>query len=73
VATNLDRLPTRRPEGIFVNPFERGEIAPLVERNWKVWYRSGGIGFIRQVGPRTGSRKNRTHPALDRVMELRTT
>jgi bifunctional non-homologous end joining protein LigD len=25
---NLDRLLARRPEGIFVNPFERGEIGP---------------------------------------------
>lgn len=26
--TNLDRLLARRPEGVFVNPFERGEIGP---------------------------------------------
>jgi bifunctional non-homologous end joining protein LigD len=26
--TNLDRLSVRRPEGIFVAPFERGEIGP---------------------------------------------
>ena len=26
--TNLERLLARRPEGIFVNPFERGEIGP---------------------------------------------
>jgi bifunctional non-homologous end joining protein LigD len=26
--TNLDRLSARRPEGIFVAPFERGEIGP---------------------------------------------
>src|ERR1700745_3953074 len=26
--TNLDRLLARRPEGIFVNPFERGAIGP---------------------------------------------
>jgi ATP-dependent DNA ligase len=26
--TSLQRLLTRRPEGIFVNPFERGEIGP---------------------------------------------
>ena len=25
---NLERLPARRPEGIFINPFERGEIGP---------------------------------------------
>jgi hypothetical protein len=26
--TNLERLLARRPEGIFINPFERGEIGP---------------------------------------------
>src|SRR5215218_10841245 len=26
--TNLERLLARRPEGIFVNPFERGEMGP---------------------------------------------
>jgi bifunctional non-homologous end joining protein LigD len=26
--TSLQRLLARRPEGIFVNPFERGEISP---------------------------------------------
>ena len=26
--TNLDRLLARRPEGVFVNPFERGELGP---------------------------------------------
>ena len=26
--TNLERLLAHRPEGIFVNPFERGEIGP---------------------------------------------
>ncbi len=26
--TNLERLPARRPEGLFVNPYERGEIGP---------------------------------------------
>ena len=26
--SNLERLLARRPEGIFVNPFERGEIGP---------------------------------------------
>ena len=25
---NLERLLVRRPEGIFINPFERGEIGP---------------------------------------------
>lgn len=26
--TNLERLLARRPEGVFVNPFERGELGP---------------------------------------------
>jgi len=26
---NLERLLARRPEGIFINPFERGEIGPV--------------------------------------------
>ena len=26
--TNLERLLARRPEGVFINPFERGEIGP---------------------------------------------
>jgi bifunctional non-homologous end joining protein LigD len=27
---NLERLLARRPEGIFINPFERGEIGPAL-------------------------------------------
>jgi bifunctional non-homologous end joining protein LigD len=36
--TNLERLIAHRPEGIFVNPFERGEIGPGLFRaaDWKV-------------------------------------
>jgi bifunctional non-homologous end joining protein LigD len=30
--TSLERLLARRPEGIFVNPFERGEIGPDLYR-----------------------------------------
>lgn len=26
--TNLERLLARRPEGVFINPFERGELGP---------------------------------------------
>jgi ATP-dependent DNA ligase len=52
--TNLERLHARRPEGIFVNPFERGEIGPdlfraacrmgvegLVSKHRERAYRSG--------------------------------
>ena len=34
---NLERLLARRPEGLFVNPFERGEIAPIYSRPRAVW------------------------------------
>ena len=30
--TNLDRLLARRPDGIFVAPFEQGEIGPDLSR-----------------------------------------
>jgi bifunctional non-homologous end joining protein LigD len=52
--TSLDRLLARRPEGIFVNPFERGEIGPdlfqaacdmglegLVTKHWDRPYQGG--------------------------------
>jgi bifunctional non-homologous end joining protein LigD len=59
--TTLERLLARRPEGIFVNPFERGEIgADLVRAacTWALrdWCRSGGIGHIRRAGQSIGSR-----------------
>jgi bifunctional non-homologous end joining protein LigD len=43
--TNLERLLARRPEGIFVNPSERGAIGPDLFRaaykmGWKDWCRS---------------------------------
>ena len=31
--TNLERLLARRPEGIFINPFERGDIGPDLFRH----------------------------------------
>ena len=46
---NLQRLLARRPEGVFVSEFERGEVGPDLFRAAKV--------------------KNRTHPAMERVME----
>jgi len=73
--TSLDRLLARRPEGIFVNPFERGEIGAdlfraacdmglegLVSKHRDRPYRSGRSKFWVKV-------KNRAHPAMDRVME----
>jgi hypothetical protein len=48
---NLERLLARRPEGIFMNPFERGEIGPdlfCAASSWalKAWCRSAATGPI---------------------------
>jgi bifunctional non-homologous end joining protein LigD len=73
--TSLQRLLARRPEGIFVNPFERGEIGPdlfraacrmglegLVSKHRDRPYQSGRSKHWVKV-------KNRTHPAMYRVMD----
>jgi bifunctional non-homologous end joining protein LigD len=57
--TNLARLLARRPDGIFVAPFERGEIGLIcfgqpAEWGLRDWCRSGGIGLIRLGGRSTG-------------------
>ena len=57
---NLERLLARRPEGIFINPFERGEIGPDLFRaacrmGLEVWCPSVGTVHIRPVGQSTGS------------------
>jgi bifunctional non-homologous end joining protein LigD len=50
---NLDRLLRGRPDGIFVNPFEQGEIVPDLFRAAcrmgleGLWCRSGWTGRIR--------------------------
>ncbi|MFL5239215.1 MAG: RNA ligase family protein [Rhizomicrobium sp.] len=67
---NLERLLRRRPEGIFVNPFERGEIGPqlfeaacrmgledLVSKHRDRAYRAGRCDHWIKI-------KNRTHPAM---------
>jgi bifunctional non-homologous end joining protein LigD len=73
--TNLDRLLARRPEGIFVNPFERGEIGPEL---FRAACNMGLEGLLskRRDRPYRGGRstywvkvKNRSHPAMNRVME----
>ena len=43
--TNLERLLARRPEGIFINPFERGEIGTNL-------FTAAGIGGIGVEAPR---------------------
>src|SRR5246127_3144192 len=71
---NLERLLARRPEGLFVNPFERGEIGPdlfdaacrmglegLVSKHRDRPYQSGRSKHWVKI-------KNRKHPALDREL-----
>jgi bifunctional non-homologous end joining protein LigD len=73
--TNLARLLARRPNGIFVAPFEQGEIGPdlfraacdlglegLVSKRGDRPYRAGRSADWIKV-------KNRTHPAMERVRE----
>jgi len=72
---NLERLLARRPEGVFINPFERGEIGPdlfraacimglegLVSKRRDRPYEAGRSKFWLKV-------KNRKHPAMNRVAE----
>jgi hypothetical protein len=52
----------RRPDGIFLAPFEQGEIGPDLFRaacktgGWRASCRSGAIGLIAPAGHRIGSR-----------------
>ena len=73
--TNLARLLARRPDGIFIAPFEQGEIGPDLLR---AACNMGLEGLVskRRDRPYRGGRskdwikvKNRHHPAMDRVME----
>src|SRR6267142_6718415 len=56
--TNLDRLSARRPDGIFVAPFEQGEIGPDLFRNassgLRVWSANALTDPIRPAGRSTG-------------------
>jgi ATP-dependent DNA ligase len=57
--TNLARLLARRPDGIFVAPFEQGEIGPDLLRaacdmGLRAWCRSAATGPIRLAGRSTG-------------------
>jgi bifunctional non-homologous end joining protein LigD len=73
--TNLARLLARRPNGIFVAPFEQGEIGPDLFRA------ACNIGLEGMVSKRVdrpyrGGRspdwvkvKNRKHPAMERVKD----
>jgi ATP-dependent DNA ligase len=73
--TNLARLLARRSDGIFVAPFEQGEIGPEL---FRAACNLGLEGIVskRRDRPYRGGRspdwikvKNRTHPAMERVME----
>src|SRR5215831_5344850 len=73
---NLARLLRGRPDGIFVAPFERGEIGPDL---FKAACRMGLEGMVskRADRPYRAGRcshwikvKNRKHPAMSRVMDL---
>src|SRR6185437_11347205 len=73
--TNLARLLARRPDGIFVAPFEQGEIGPDL---FRAACRTGLEGLVskRRGRPYQAGRskhwvkiKNRSHPAMSRVME----
>ena len=73
--TNLARLLARRPEGIFVSEYERGEIGPDLFRQ-ACKFGLEGLVSKRRDGPYRADRspdwikvKNRSHPSLDRVKE----
>jgi bifunctional non-homologous end joining protein LigD len=73
--TNLARLLARRPDGIFVADFERGEIGPDLFRK-ACEFGLEGIVSKRSDRPYRAGRskdwvkvKNRKHPAMDRVMD----
>jgi hypothetical protein len=73
--TNLARLLARRPDGIFVAPFEQGEIGPDLFRKACEFGLEGLVSKHRGRAYRAGTSphwikmKNRTHPATQRVKE----
>ncbi|WIW44624.1 RNA ligase family protein [Bradyrhizobium sp. 62B] len=71
---SLERLLARRPEGVFVNPFERGELGPDL---FRAACNIGLEGLVskRRDRPYEGGRcrywikvKNRKHPAMEREL-----
>jgi bifunctional non-homologous end joining protein LigD len=73
--TNLARLLARRPDGIFVAPYEQGEIGPDL---FRAACNMGLEGLVskRVDRPYRGGRspdwvkvKNRKHPAMERVKD----
>jgi bifunctional non-homologous end joining protein LigD len=73
--TNLERLLARRPDGITIAPFERGEIGPDLFRAACGMGLEGLVSKHRDRPYRGGRQKhwlkvkNRSHPALSRVMD----
>ena len=72
---NLARLLARRPEGIFISEFERGEIGPDLFRQ-ACKFGLEGLVSKHKDRPYRGGRpphwikvKNRSHPAMQRVQE----
>jgi bifunctional non-homologous end joining protein LigD len=71
---NLERLLARRREGIFINPFERGEIGP--DLFWAACQMGlGGIASKHRERRYEASKsrnwikvKNRKHPATSREL-----
>jgi bifunctional non-homologous end joining protein LigD len=72
---NLERLLARRPEGIFLSPFEQGEIGPDLFRKACEFGLEGLVSKHRDRPYQAGRSKhwikvkNRKHQALDRVQE----
>ena len=73
--TNLALLLSRRPDGIFIAPFEQGEIRPDL---FRAACNMGLEGLVskRVDRPYRGGRspdwvkvKNREHPAMERVKD----
>ena len=70
-----DKLFARRPDGIFVAPFEQGEIGPNLFRK-ACEFGLEGMVCKRADRPYQAGRskhwmkvKNRKHPAMERVMD----
>ncbi len=73
--TNLQQLLTRRPDGIFIAPFEQGEIGPDLFRKACDFGLEGLVSKHRDRAYRAGTSpnwikvKNRKHPAMNRVKD----
>jgi bifunctional non-homologous end joining protein LigD len=73
--TNLARLLARRPDGIFIAPFEQGEIGPDLFRKACEFGLEGLVSKHRDRAYRAGTSlnwlkvKNPAHPAMQRVQD----